>query len=202
MAELRPLFPVREGQSRRSKAVDLPRFATRRKPCRMRKKKPIAAYVTRCQVVIARPPAPTSPRRYRRSLVSKGHFTASINAICVGTCSSLPKRRYRVGIYYVATRRAMTRERIWGRGSSELSVVCGFSWLRAIDHGKHEAAPLDPNTKHGFFDAAGAAGREREPRGAGAPKGAVGRLCLRRTSSTRPSKHCPRFKGRPRAPRG
>jgi hypothetical protein len=64
----------------------------------------------------------------------------------------------------------MTRERIWGRGSSELSVVCGFSWLRAIGHGKHEAAPLDPNTKHGFFDAAGAAGREREPRGAGAPK--------------------------------
>jgi hypothetical protein len=52
----------------------------------------------RDQVVIARPPVPTPPRRYRRSLVS-GRFAVSINVICVGIRSSLPKRRYRVVAY-------------------------------------------------------------------------------------------------------
>jgi hypothetical protein len=52
-------------------------------------------------VVIARPPVLTPPWRYRRSLVSKGRFTTSINVICVGIRSSLPKRRYRVVIGYV-----------------------------------------------------------------------------------------------------
>jgi hypothetical protein len=57
----------------------------------------------RDQVEIARPPALTPPWRYRRSLVSKGCFTISINVICVWECirSSLPKRRYRVVIGYV-----------------------------------------------------------------------------------------------------
>jgi hypothetical protein len=55
----------------------------------------------RGQVVIARPPVLTPPWRYRRSLVSKGHFAISINVICVGIRSSLPKRRYRVVIDYV-----------------------------------------------------------------------------------------------------
>jgi hypothetical protein len=41
------------------------------------------------------------PWRYRRSLVSKGRFTTSINVICVGIRSSLSKRRYRVVIDYV-----------------------------------------------------------------------------------------------------
>jgi hypothetical protein len=39
--------------------------------------------------------------RYRRPLVSKGRFTIFINVICVGTRSSLPKRRYRVVVDYV-----------------------------------------------------------------------------------------------------
>jgi hypothetical protein len=39
--------------------------------------------------------------RYRRSLVSKGRFTTSINVICVGIRSGLSKRRYRVVIDYV-----------------------------------------------------------------------------------------------------
>jgi hypothetical protein len=55
----------------------------------------------RDQVVIARPPVMTPPWRYRRSLVSKGRFAISINVICVGICSGLPKRRYRVAIDYV-----------------------------------------------------------------------------------------------------
>jgi hypothetical protein len=55
----------------------------------------------RDQVVIARPPVLTPPRRYRRSLVSKGRFTAPINVICVVIRSSLPKRRYRVVMDYV-----------------------------------------------------------------------------------------------------
>jgi hypothetical protein len=55
----------------------------------------------RDQVVIARPPVLTPPRRYRRSLVSKGRFAIFINVICVGIRSSLPKRRYRVVIGYV-----------------------------------------------------------------------------------------------------
>jgi hypothetical protein len=58
----------------------------------------------RRQVVIARPPVLTAPPwryAYRRSLVSKGRFAISINVICVGICSSLPKRRYRVVIDYV-----------------------------------------------------------------------------------------------------
>jgi hypothetical protein len=46
------------------------------------------------QVVIARPPVLTPPRRYRRSLVSKGRFAISINVICVGIRSGLPKRRH------------------------------------------------------------------------------------------------------------
>jgi hypothetical protein len=55
----------------------------------------------RDQVVIARPPVLTPPWRYRRSLVSKGRFAISINVICVGIRSGLPKRRYRVVIDYV-----------------------------------------------------------------------------------------------------
>jgi hypothetical protein len=43
----------------------------------------------------------TASRRYRRSLVSKGRFTTSINVICVGIRSGPPKRRYRVVIDYV-----------------------------------------------------------------------------------------------------
>jgi hypothetical protein len=49
----------------------------------------------------ARDQVVTPPWRYRRSLVSKGRFAISINVICVGICSSLPKRRYRVVIDYV-----------------------------------------------------------------------------------------------------
>jgi hypothetical protein len=49
-----------------------------------------------------RPPVLTPPWRYRRSLVSsKGRFAMSINVVCVGICSGLPKRRYRVVVYYV-----------------------------------------------------------------------------------------------------
>jgi hypothetical protein len=55
----------------------------------------------RDQVVIARPPVLTPPWRYRRSLVSKGRFAISINVICVGIRSGLPKRRYRVVMDYV-----------------------------------------------------------------------------------------------------
>jgi hypothetical protein len=55
----------------------------------------------RDQVAIARPPVLTPPRRYRRSLVSKGRFDIPINAICVGIRSSPPKRRYRVVMDYV-----------------------------------------------------------------------------------------------------
>jgi hypothetical protein len=55
----------------------------------------------RDQVVIARPPVLALSRRYRRSLMSKGRFTISINVICVGIRSSFPKRRYRVVIDYV-----------------------------------------------------------------------------------------------------
>jgi hypothetical protein len=66
---------------------------THRTPyCQMCKKKPLVVHV-RDQVVIARPPVLTPPWCYRRSLVSKGRFAAMpINAICVGICSSLPKR--------------------------------------------------------------------------------------------------------------
>jgi hypothetical protein len=81
----------------------------------------------RDQVVIARPPVLTPPWRYRRSLASKGRFAMSINVICVGIRSGLPKRRYRVVIDYVARRPpppprqgrvlvvswVMTRVRIW-----------------------------------------------------------------------------------------
>jgi hypothetical protein len=53
----------------------------------------------RDQVAIARPPVLTPPWRYRRSIVSKERFAiSSINVICVGIRSSLPKRRYRVVI--------------------------------------------------------------------------------------------------------
>jgi hypothetical protein len=47
----------------------------------------------RDQVVIARPPVLTPPWRYRRPLVSKERFTISINVICVGIRSGLPKMR-------------------------------------------------------------------------------------------------------------
>jgi hypothetical protein len=46
----------------------------------------------RDKVAIARLPVRTPPRRYRRSLVSKVRFAISINVICVGIRSSLPKR--------------------------------------------------------------------------------------------------------------
>jgi hypothetical protein len=90
----------------------------------------------RDQVVIARPPVLTDTpmARYRRSLVSKGRFTISSNVICVGTRSSLPKRRHRVVMDYEgdllrhAPRQGrmlvvswiMTRVRIWE--NIELSV--------------------------------------------------------------------------------
>jgi hypothetical protein len=65
------------------------------------KKKPIDS-CARDQVVIARPPPVlTPPRRYRRSLMSKGRFAMSITVICVRTRSGLPKRRYHVVIDYV-----------------------------------------------------------------------------------------------------
>jgi hypothetical protein len=62
----------------------------------------------RDQVIIAKPPAPTPSRRYRRSLVSKGCFVVSINVICVGIRSSLPKRRYRVVIDYAYVGEALS----------------------------------------------------------------------------------------------
>jgi hypothetical protein len=55
----------------------------------------------RDQVVIARPPVLTPPCHYRRSVVSKGRFAISLNVICVGIRSGLPKRRYRVVVDYV-----------------------------------------------------------------------------------------------------
>jgi hypothetical protein len=92
MAELRPLFPGGPGGAK-------PLLFTTHKPCQMCKKKTLVVHVTH-QVVIARPPVLTPPWRYRRSLVSKGRFAISINVICVGIRSSLPKRRYRVVIDY------------------------------------------------------------------------------------------------------
>jgi hypothetical protein len=83
------------GGGRRSKAVAFPQPTSRVK-CEEEN----LSYA-RDQVVIARPPALTPPWRYRRSLVSKGRFAISTNAICVGICSGLPKRRYRVVIDYV-----------------------------------------------------------------------------------------------------
>jgi hypothetical protein len=93
LAELAPLFPGGGGGAK-------PLLFTTHKPCQMCKKKDIAVHA-RDQVVIARPPVLTPPWRYRRSLVSKGRFAISINVICVGIRSGLPKRRYRVVIYYV-----------------------------------------------------------------------------------------------------
>jgi hypothetical protein len=77
-----------------------PLLLTTHKPCQVRKKKQSLSYA-RDHVVIARPSVLTPPWHYRRSLVSKGRFAISINVICVGICSSLPKRRYRVVIDYV-----------------------------------------------------------------------------------------------------
>jgi hypothetical protein len=105
----------------------------------------------RDQVVIARPLVLTPPWRYRRSLVSKGRFTISINVICVGIRSSLPKRRYRVVTDYVGKPlRLRGKAGCWlFRGLHDTCVnlgkhrvVCGFSWLlRVIDH---EAVLVDP----------------------------------------------------------
>jgi hypothetical protein len=93
MAELRPLSPgVAGGWGIKAVAFHNPQALSNveeeNRSC------------ARDQVVVARPPALTSPWRYRRSLVSKWRFTTSINVICVGIRSSLPKRRYRVAIDY------------------------------------------------------------------------------------------------------
>jgi hypothetical protein len=118
----------------------------------MCKKKALVRSCARDQVVVARPLVLTPPWRYRRSLVSKGRFTTSINVIYVRTRSSLSKRRYRVVIDCLCRRSPppprqgrvlvvswiMTRVRIWEKHR----VVCGFSWLlRVIDH---EAVLMDP----------------------------------------------------------
>jgi hypothetical protein len=86
MAELRPLFPGGLGaRRRRSKATAtaLPKFTGLVKCARRTSQNHSCA---RDQVVIARPPVLTltPPRRYRRSLVSKGCFTTSTKLFCVG----------------------------------------------------------------------------------------------------------------------
>jgi hypothetical protein len=87
MAELRPLFPGVAGRAKPLICHNSQALSNVQEE---------AHICARDQVVIARPPAPTPPRRYRRSLVSKGRFAVSTNVICVGIRSSPPKRRYRV----------------------------------------------------------------------------------------------------------
>jgi hypothetical protein len=90
MAKLAPLSPGGAGGAK-------PLLFTTHKPCQMSNVQEEAlSSCARDQVVIARPPVLTSPWCYRRSLVSKGRFTTSINVVCVGIRSGLPKRRYRV----------------------------------------------------------------------------------------------------------
>jgi hypothetical protein len=101
--QLRPRFPGLPALRRRAWPGWLSRcFVTAYKPCHMCKKNMCKKNYSCAidQVVIARPPAPTPSRRHRRSLVSKGRYTTSINVICVAIRSSLPKRRYRVAIDY------------------------------------------------------------------------------------------------------
>jgi hypothetical protein len=92
VAGLRPLFP---GGGGGRKAVGF------HNPPALSNVEEEGLSCARDQVVITRPPVLTPPWRHRRSLVSKGRFAISINVICVGICSSLPKRRYRVAIDYV-----------------------------------------------------------------------------------------------------
>jgi hypothetical protein len=94
MAELRPLFP---GGGRRRKAVAF------HNPQAFSNVQEETLSCARDQVVVARPPVLTRTPHgaIGAHLVSKGRFTTSINVICVGIRSSLPKRRYRVVIDYV-----------------------------------------------------------------------------------------------------
>jgi hypothetical protein len=84
---------------RRRKAVALLQF----KPCQLSNVQEETHSCAREQVVIARPPVPTPPRRYRRSLVSKqgALYGTQQCDLRVGTRSSLTKWRYRVVIDYV-----------------------------------------------------------------------------------------------------
>jgi hypothetical protein len=92
MAELRPLFPGGAGGEKPLLCHNPQAFSNVQEE---------NLSCARGQVVVARPPVLTPPWRYRRSLVSKGRFTTSINVISVGIRSSLPKRRYRVVMDYV-----------------------------------------------------------------------------------------------------
>jgi hypothetical protein len=67
--------------------------------------------------------------RYRRSLVSKGRFTISINVICVGIRSSLPKRRYRVVMGYVG-------DLLRHRGKLRQGRVLVVSWVMSYEHAR------------------------------------------------------------------
>jgi hypothetical protein len=88
-------------------------------------------------------------------------FTVSINVICVGIRSSLPKMQYRVVMDYVGgpplSHRGRGGCRLFRGGSYEtftnlgkqrVACGCGFSWLlRVIDH---EAVLLDPKLFSGL----------------------------------------------------
>jgi hypothetical protein len=91
----------REGQGEQSRCLLQPTSPVKA----MCKKEAHHLGCARDQVVIARPPVLIPQWRYRRSLVSKGRFAISINVICVGIRSSLPKRRYRVVIDYLCRAR-------------------------------------------------------------------------------------------------
>jgi hypothetical protein len=145
MAKLAPLFPGGPGGAK-------PLIFTTHRPCQMCKKKSSLS-CARDQVVIARKTtgADTPMALYRCYLVSKGRFTTSINVICVGIRSGLPKRRYRVVIDYAQGASSATAAR-QGAGCfvdydscanlGKRRVVCGFSWLLRVTD--HEAALMEP----------------------------------------------------------
>jgi hypothetical protein len=90
-----PERPGGPGAARRRKAAALPQFTSLVNNMQEEN----LSFARDQVVIIARPAAPTPPRRYRRSLVRrKGRIAVSINVICVGIRSGLPKRRCRVVI--------------------------------------------------------------------------------------------------------
>jgi hypothetical protein len=128
----------REGQGDKSRC-----FTTVHKPCRMHKKKPTAAHVAR--VAIARLPALTPQRRYRRSLVSKGHFDvcmyqrdlrrnrSSPSAKAISRGDRLFRRPFQPPRARQAAGCFVGHDGCTNFGNER--AVCGLPWLlRVIDH--------------------------------------------------------------------
>jgi hypothetical protein len=128
MAELRPLFLFPGGPGGAK-----PLLFTTHNPQALSNVQEENLSCARDQAVIARPPVLTPTWRYRRTLVSKGRFTISINAICVGIRSSLPKRRYRVVIDYVG-------DLLRHRGKAGFWLFRGLCDAPCANLGKHRVA--------------------------------------------------------------